>query len=124
MTRLEPCPDRPSCVSSQAHEGKFHIEPFELPPDQTEATWQSLTQWISELPRVEVVQVDSHLAHFVFRTALLRFADDVHLERSEDPGRRIDVRSCSRVGYWDMGTNRRRVEDLRKRLIQAGLLVS
>lgn len=124
MTRLEPCPNRPSCVSSQASPGKFHVEPFGLPAKDADAAWHALTQWVGQLPRVETVQVDSHGAHFVFRTALLRFADDVLLVRSTDPGQRVDVRSCSRVGYWDMGTNRRRVEDLRSRLIQAGLLIS
>jgi uncharacterized protein (DUF1499 family) len=27
----------------------------------------------------------------------------------------IDVRSASRVGYYDFGVNRRRIEDIRKR---------
>jgi uncharacterized protein (DUF1499 family) len=27
----------------------------------------------------------------------------------------IDVRSASRVGYWDLGANRRRVERIRER---------
>ncbi|HBP69913.1 MAG TPA: DUF1499 domain-containing protein, partial [Alcanivorax sp.] len=49
-----------------------------------------------------------------FTSRILRFVDDVTLYVHDDG--LIDVRSASRIGYWDLGANRRRVEDLRERL--------
>jgi uncharacterized protein (DUF1499 family) len=34
----------------------------------------------------------------------------------------VSVRSASRVGYSDFGVNRKRVERLRKRLLELGLI--
>ncbi len=46
---------------------------------------------------------------------LMRFRDDVQFRFVEDPGV-IHVRSSSRLGISDMGTNRSRVEMLRGQL--------
>ncbi|MEZ5467356.1 MAG: DUF1499 domain-containing protein [Lysobacterales bacterium] len=42
-----------------------------------------------------------------------RFIDDIEL-RFDDAAGQIQVRSGSRVGYSDLGVNRKRVEALRK----------
>lgn len=49
-----------------------------------------------------------------FSTRIFRFIDDLELRLDEENGV-MHVRSSSRVGYSDMGANRRRVEDLRLR---------
>lgn len=49
------------------------------------------------------------------KTPLMRFRDDVQLRFDADAGV-IHVRSSSRLGISDMGTNRRRVETLRSQL--------
>ena len=46
---------------------------------------------------------------------MLRFVDDVEF-RLESGTSEIAVRSASRVGYSDLGTNRRRLERLRGEL--------
>lgn len=44
----------------------------------------------------------------------MRYVDDV--EFLLDPARsRIDVRSSSRIGYYDFQINRERIEDIRRR---------
>jgi len=44
---------------------------------------------------------------------VFKFVDDV--EFWLDPAKRIiQVRSASRVGYWDFGVNRKRIESLRE----------
>jgi uncharacterized protein (DUF1499 family) len=45
----------------------------------------------------------------------MRFVDDVEF-LFDDTNKKIHVRSASRVGYSDMGVNRKRVEELRKLL--------
>ncbi|MBW2641103.1 MAG: DUF1499 domain-containing protein, partial [Deltaproteobacteria bacterium] len=44
-----------------------------------------------------------------------RFIDDLELYFNSSNGI-ISIRSASRVGYWDFGANRRRVELLRSEL--------
>jgi len=61
-----------------------------------------------------VVSEDSYL-RAEFSTMFFRFVDDLELLADPDAGV-IHVRSASRVGTWDLGLNRRRVEDLRRRL--------
>ena len=51
----------------------------------------------------------------VVKTPLMRFRDDVQLLYNLQSGV-IQVRSSSRLGISDMGTNRRRVESLRAHL--------
>jgi uncharacterized protein (DUF1499 family) len=50
--------------------------------------------------------------HVEFRSLILRFVDDVEFLFDRD-SQVIHVRSASRVGYSDLGVNRRRVEKIR-----------
>ena len=50
--------------------------------------------------------------HATFTTRVMRFVDDVEFRMVLEQ-ELIHVRSASRVGYSDLGTNRRRVERLR-----------
>jgi uncharacterized protein (DUF1499 family) len=77
--------------------------------------WAALLELLADSPRVAIVAVSATTAHAVFTTRLLRFRDDVHLQLREAEGL-IAIRSCSRVGHSDLGTNRRRVEALRTAL--------
>jgi uncharacterized protein (DUF1499 family) len=67
------------------------------------------------MPGVSIaVSTDTYL-RVELTTTILRFVDD--LELLVDPDEQvIHVRSASRVGKWDLGVNRRRVESLRRRL--------
>ena len=57
-----------------------------------------------------VVEEDTYW-HVEFRSRVFRFVDDV--EFLFDPAdRQIHVRSASRVGYSDLGVNRRRIEKI------------
>jgi uncharacterized protein (DUF1499 family) len=66
---------------------------------------------IDALPRTRVAAEGDGYLHVEFTTALLRFVDDV--EFLVDPAARvIHFRSASRVGRSDLGTNRRRMEEI------------
>ncbi|MDF1800635.1 MAG: DUF1499 domain-containing protein [Planctomycetota bacterium] len=117
MSPLPACPPRPSCVSSDAPPGAQHIEPLAFGA-RTGAAWTALVALLERTPRVELVEVTGTTIHAVFTTRLLRFRDDVNLELREADGL-VAVRSCSRVGHSDLGTNRRRVEALREQLTAA-----
>lgn len=69
-----------------------------------------------------VVAEDAGSGHLeaVATTSWLRFHDDVVIRiRPEGAGSRIDVRSASRVGRGDLGTNARRIREFAARMVAA-----
>ena len=65
------------------------------------------------MPRTKVVKEKANYIHAECRTRFLRFVDDLEF-LFEDNDAVIHVRSASRVGYSDLGVNRKRVEQFRK----------
>jgi uncharacterized protein (DUF1499 family) len=72
-----------------------------------------LERLVASLPRTRIVTRTSEYLHAEFTTRLLRFTDDVEFLLDEKAGA-IHVRSASRIGHSDLGTNRRRVETIRR----------
>lgn len=116
--RLKPCPSSPNCVCSQAvdparPDPEHDIEPLEF-EGEAGAAWERLAKVLAGLPRVSIVERTDSYLRTEFTTALLRFVDDVEFQL-DAANRVIHVRSCSRIGRSDLGTNRRRVETIRER---------
>lgn len=116
--RLPPCPDSPNCVSSQAADESHRVEPLAFQDDPA-AAWERLRSAVREMPRTEIVQDDGEWMHATFTSTIFRFVDDV-LFRLNPSEQTIHVRSASRLGYSDLGTNRRRVEAIRDALGGSG----
>jgi uncharacterized protein (DUF1499 family) len=118
--RLALCPTSPNCVSSQAapDDAEHHVAPLAFPASaqgDPARTWAQLEAAVRSLERTVVVTLRPDYLHAECSSALLGFVDD--LECLLDRGARVvHVRSASRVGYSDLGVNRRRVEELRARL--------
>ena len=108
--RLRPCPKSPNCVSSENDGGSSRIEPltFKGPPEKA---WSDLKETIRELGGKIQEEHDGYL-WATFTSRLFRFVDDMEFRMVSTDGM-IHVRSGSRVGYSDLGVNRRRVEKLR-----------
>lgn len=120
---LSPCPDKPNCVSSTATDPVHSIDPFFVRPPASDA-WEALAALLESTPGVEIVherKTGRRYLHAEYTSSLMRYVDDVEFVGSAD-GRRIDLRSASRVGYGDMGVNRERVESIRKSLAEDGLI--
>lgn len=109
--KLAPCPNRPNCVSSQSDDGAHAIEPIPYNGD-TAAAKTRLIQVINDQPRTALLQVNDTYIHALFRSPTVGFPDDVEFLFDEQ-ARLIHVRSAARMGYDDMGVNRKRVEQLR-----------
>ena len=74
---------------------------------------QRIKDLVAEMPRSKIVTVEASYLHVEFRSAFFRFVDDVEfLIDTEDQV--IHFRSASRVGYSDLGVNRRRMERIRE----------
>ena len=108
---LPACGWLPHCVNSQSGTGVHASEPLKANAEQ----WQSLKAWIIRQADWEVVVDDGNFMQAVAKTPVMRFRDDVQLLFLPDV-QLIQVRSSSRLGLSDLGTNARRVEMLRKQL--------
>ena len=68
---------------------------------------------MGQLPRTRVIRLEPDYLHAECRSALMGFVDDLELYLRTDEGT-IAVRSASRLGWSDMGVNRRRVDAVRR----------
>jgi uncharacterized protein (DUF1499 family) len=114
------CPDKPNCVSSLAKDPKYRVEPFLLKNDP-KTSWDIVQKTIGSLPRTKIVSSNNTDIHAECRSMIFRFVDDLTLRLNPFKSI-IHIRSASRIGYWDLGVNRRRIENLRKKLQQKGLI--
>jgi uncharacterized protein (DUF1499 family) len=105
---LAPCGWLPNCVNSASGHGLQAVDPIQA----NDAQWQQIKAWIARQPDWEIVIDDSYFIQAIVKTPLMRFRDDVQLQFDPDIGL-IQVRSSSRLGISDLGTNYRRVEALR-----------
>jgi len=64
------------------------------------------------LPRTELLQLTEDYAHFEVSTRILQFRSDLELHL-DAPLRLIQLRSSSRVGHSDFGSNHATLEHLR-----------
>lgn len=110
--RFAPCPDSPNCVSSLSEDVDHRIEPVRY-QSSAEAARDRLLDVLRGLPRVRIVTSEPTYIHAEFTSAVFRFVDDVEFRIVEED-KVIHARSASRVGYYDFGANRRRVEEIRR----------
>ena len=114
--QLAPCPDSPNCVSSQAADENRWVHPLRYQGERARARAQLLAV-LDGMDRAEIVQADENYIHAQFRSAVFGFVDDVEF-LFDSPGF-IQVRAAARIGYYDFGVNRERVERIRVRFAEA-----
>ncbi len=110
----------PNCVSSEDTGTLHRIEPLR-PADSLLEAWQGVLDYLATQQNVTITAKQDDFIAAEFRTRLLRFVDDVEFAIHADEGV-IAMRSASRVGFSDLGTNRRRLEKLRSALAAQGLV--
>jgi uncharacterized protein (DUF1499 family) len=113
---LSPCPDTPNCVSTRAENAAKAMVPLTFSMTSRDAQ-RKLRQVIESLPRTRIVREEPGYLHAEFRSRIFGFVDDVEFV-IDDETRRIDFRSASRVGSYDFRANRRRMEDICRRLVE------
>jgi len=110
---LLPCPKSPNCVLSQASDPKHQIQPIHY-STSVETAKERLNQVILSISDARIITQNEVYWHVEFTTRWLRFIDDVEFYFPESKPL-IHLRSASRSGYWDLGVNRKRVEEIRSR---------
>ena len=109
--KLSPCPDSPNCVSSQADDEQHFIAPFIYTGSLPEARI-TVISLLQSMPRTRIISIERNAIQVEFTSALFRFIDDAWFYFPDNENR-IHVRSASRVGYYDFGVNRTRLERIR-----------
>ena len=110
--KLHPCPKSPNCVSTQAIDENQKMEPIIYSGSLIDAK-ANIVSIINSLKRSKIITNEENYIHIEFRTATFRFVDDVEF-LFDDKEKVIHFRSRARMGYSDMGVNRKRMEKITK----------
>jgi len=115
---LHGCPRSPNCVSSLAGDTSHSIAPLSFTGTAEDAR-KRIAAVVASMPRARIVEDTGTYLRAEYASALFRFVDDVEF-LVDAPSGRVHVRSASRVGYSDLGVNRKRVEEIRRLFEGAG----
>ncbi len=113
--KLPPCPSSPNCVSTQTESATHKIDPFSYQGTLADAKVK-LMKAVASMKRTKLISNADNYLHYEFRTFTFRFVDDVEFF-FDDEKKIIHFRSASRVGYGDLGVNRRRMETIRMKFV-------
>jgi uncharacterized protein (DUF1499 family) len=113
FSRMSSCPSSPNCVSTTADpmDKEHYINPYEYNVSRQEA-YEILLSYLKSEKGVQIVESEDFYIHAVFTTKIMRFKDDVEFHFPE-ARQMVDLKSASRIGYGDMGKNRKRIEEIR-----------
>jgi uncharacterized protein (DUF1499 family) len=108
---LHPCEGGPHCVSSESSDPKYHVERLTYKGSR-EHGQEQLINVLKTQDGSRIVDQKPGYVYAIFTSPVFRFVDDVEFMFSDQP-HQIEVRSSSRIGYYDFGVNRTRVENIR-----------
>lgn len=108
--QLTSCGEKPNCVCSYNKDEIHAIKPIAFKGDPSIAI-EKLAKVITSMKRTKIITKKDKYIHAEFTSAIMGFVDDVEFHLKDGA---IQVRSESRVGYSDMGANRKRIEAIRK----------
>ena len=84
--------------------------------DDSEKAFIELIQILENTPRLEIINKEKNYIHAIATSRIMKFIDDIEI-KNVNQDNIFQVRSSSRLGIYDLGVNKRRVQTLRFRLI-------
>ena len=114
--KLHGCGLAPNCVSSESwtYNYIFKVSPYQYSESKPEA-FQKLLKYFREKENVYVAEVrDNEYLRLIYFTKVFRFPDKVEFFFDSDS--KVQVRSQSVFGFWDIFANRIRVRSIRKEM--------
>ena len=109
--QLRACSDSPNCVCSCDSRADFSIDPVAVTGDPSEF-WNHCLDALQKQPGFSrILESGDGYIHALFRTPIMRYPDDVEMLLDTE-NQVVHIKSSSRVGYSDLGANRRRLESL------------
>lgn len=109
--KLAPLPPSPNAVSSQTRQADRYVQPFPYAGNR-EQTKDLVKKAAADFGGARILVERPDYLHMVFTIPVIPFHDDVEFFFSDSEGL-VHYRSASRVGYSDLGVNRKRYERLR-----------
>ncbi len=108
-TALGSCPNKPNCVSSfNDTNNSNYIKPLAI-------TKLNFSLKDLDLSKFNIIERTDKYIHMTHTSMIFRFIDDIELYFDED-AKLLHFRSASRVGYSDLGANRKRIESIKAQL--------
>jgi len=84
--------------------------------NDSEKAFTELIQILENTPRVKIIKKDKNFIHAIATSRIMKFIDDIEIKVLNKENI-FQVKSSSRLGIYDLGVNKKRVETLRFRLI-------
>ena len=84
--------------------------------DDSEIAYNELIQILENTPRLKIIKKDKDYIRAIATSRIMKFIDDIEI-KILNKDNIFQVKSSSRIGIYDLGVNKRRVETLRFRLI-------
>ena len=84
--------------------------------DDSDKEFIELIKILENTPRLKIINKEKNYIHAIATSRIMKFIDDIEIKNlSQD--NIFQVKSSSRLGFYDFGVNKRRVRTLRFRLI-------
>ena len=84
--------------------------------DDSEKAFIELIQILENTPRLEIINKEKDYIHAIATSRIMKFIDDIEIKNLNQDNI-FQIKSSSRLGIYDLGVNKRRVQTLRFRLI-------
>jgi uncharacterized protein (DUF1499 family) len=110
--KLKPCSSFPNSVSSYATDDQHAMEPLHF-NSNADSAWDRLKQVLVGWPRTLIVAATEAYLRAECDSLVFRFRDDLEFLLDHE-AKVIHFRAAARVGYSDLGVNRRRMEAFRQ----------
>jgi len=110
--RFVELPKTPNAVSTQTIYPEKLVEPMRFKNSLNESK-EKLLIALKKYGGYNISKDEGNIIQLVFTTKLMRFKDDAVFYFDEEE-KLIHFRSASRIGYSDMGLNRKRYEEIKK----------
>ncbi len=115
--KLTKCSEKPNCVCSEfSNDGEHYVEPLKFEGSVHDAI-EVLKKIIKESGGL-VQRISDNYFAVTFTTKIIGFIDDFEI-RIDPEAKLIHMRSASRVGYGDLGVNKKRVENIKNLFAKA-----
>ena len=84
--------------------------------DDSEKAFIELIQILENTPRLEIINKEKDYIHAIVTSRIMKFIDDIEIKNLNQDNI-FQIKSSSRLGIYDLGVNKRRVQTLHFRLI-------
>jgi len=112
---LKPASSKPNSVNSQAASGNYAaIAPIPVKGDAT-AFFAQVVKVVAAQKGAKIIEQTPSYVYAEFTSPLMGYVDDVEFALDAEHGL-VQLRSASRLGYSDLGANRKRIEAIRAQL--------